>query len=117
VALDASGNVYVTDQNGVRKIDTAGQVTTIVTGIGGWGVAVDASGYLYLADTFGHVIRRITPAGEVSTLAGTGEIGYNDGPVATATFFTPFGIAVAADGSEVFVAEIDNHVIRKISEQ
>lgn len=79
------------------------------------GVAVDAARNVYVADTLNHTIRRITPTGEVSTIAGrAGEAGAVDGPVAKATFNQPAGVAIDASGN-LYVADAKNHAVRKIS--
>ena len=78
------------------------------------GVAVDASGNVYVADTFNHQIRKITPAGVVSTLAGSTTPGSADGTGSAASFNNPVGVAVDASGN-VYVADFDNNVIRKIT--
>ena len=130
VALDVSGNVYVADYDNaaIRKITPAGVVSTLAgTGTSGFvngsgasarfyspmGVAVDVSGNVYVADTNNHAIRKISPAGVVSTLAGSGSAGFVDGTGTTASFYYPGGVAVDVSGN-VYVAE-NNHVIRKIS--
>lgn len=76
-------------------------------------LALDAAGNVYVADRINHNIRRISTAGEVSTLAGSGEAGFANGPGPSARFNMPSGIAVAADG-RVFVADTGNHRIRVI---
>jgi len=129
VTVDASGNVYVGDMsnNKIRKITPAGVVSTLAGSSAGYadgtgtaaqfnypvGVAVDASGNVYVADYYNHKIRKITPAGEVSTLAGsTG--GYADGTGTAAEFFYPAGVAVDASGN-LYVADYGNDKIRKIT--
>ena len=79
------------------------------------GVAVDSSGNVYVADTDNHRIRKITLKGVVSTLAGS-TAGYNpeDAIGTEAQFSNPFGVAVDSDGN-VYVADTDNHRIRKIT--
>ncbi len=131
VALDAAGNVYVADaeNNRIRKITPAGAVSTLAGSgtsgsVDGTGtaaqffsprsVAVDASGNVYVADGANHLIRKITPAGEVSTLAGSGEDGFADGEGTAAQFYFPKGIAVDASGN-VYVADDINHRVRKIT--
>ncbi|WP_201799079.1 NHL repeat-containing protein [Rhodoferax aquaticus] len=131
VAVDASGNVYVADRlnNSIRKISVAGGVTTLAgsatsgsaDGNGAaasfkdpYGVAVDASGNVYVADSSNHLIRKITPAGGVTTLAGSTTPGSRDGTGTAAAFNFPRGIAVDASGN-VYVADTNNHTIRKVT--
>ena len=78
------------------------------------GVAVDGSGNVYVADLYDNKIRKVTPAGIVSTLAGTGAVGSTDGAGVTATFSSPSGVAVDKSGN-VYVADTNNHKIRKIT--
>ena len=77
------------------------------------GVAVDSSGNVYVGDTFNHRIRKITPAGVVSTLAGSTE-DFADGAGNTAQFDYPYGVVVNSEGN-VYVADAFNHRIRKIT--
>ncbi|MHA4895924.1 T9SS type B sorting domain-containing protein [Pedobacter sp. PWIIR3] len=78
------------------------------------GVACDAAGNVYIADSFNHNIRKITPNGIVTTVAGTGVLGMLNGPAAIASFNKPFGLLVN-DNGDIFVADSENHQIRKIS--
>jgi len=133
VAVDSSGNVYVADtgNNLIRKITSAGVVTTLAgtAGTAGStngtgtaasfnfpsGVAVDTSGNVYVADTFNQVIRKITSAGVVTTLAGTvGTLGHVDSTDGSPTFDYPSGVAVDSSGN-LYVADQGNSVIRKIT--
>jgi len=131
IAVDAEGNVYVADQNNhkIRKITKEGVVTTFAgsgsqgstngTGTAAsfkspGGVAIDASGNIYVADVVNHKIRKITPLGIVSTFAGTGAVGAQDGAGNVATFKYPIGVAVDALGN-VYVADDYNYKIRKIT--
>ena len=130
VALDASGNVYVADtaNNKIRKITPAGVVTTIAGSTQGFadgtgtqaqfysprGVAVDASGNLYVGDSDNNAIRKITPEGAVTTLAGGSTNGFEDGIGTQAQFNEPRGIIVDASGN-VYVADTRNNAIRKIT--
>lgn len=129
VALDAQGNLYVADTGNhvIRKIASDGRVTTLAgSGVAGFadgqgaeaqfngpvGVAVDRDGMVYVADTYNDRIRRITPDGAVTTLAGTGRPGFVDGTWDVAQFDTPSGIAVGKEG--VYVADSRNDAIRRI---
>jgi sugar lactone lactonase YvrE len=133
VAVDDMGNIYVADSGNhtIRKIMPAGTVATLagqpgssgsVDGPGGsarfkspFGVAVDRAGFVYVADTDNHTIRRITPDGAVSTLAGrAGTSGSADGAGSNALFSRPQGLAVDAVG-DIFVADTDNHSVRKVT--
>lgn len=80
------------------------------------GMAADAHGNVYVADAANHAIRKITPSGEVSTLAGNGVLGSADGTGSEASFYWPMDVAVDAAGN-VYVADTLNHAIRKISPQ
>lgn len=139
---DAEGNLYISDQGNlrVRKVDTAGIVTTIagngMQGFGGdGGPATDAmlnwetgsnpepsgglavgGGKLYIADTLNHRIRVLDLAtGMITTLAGTGEEGYagDGGPASAAKFAAPRELELGPDG-HLYVADTDNNVIRAI---
>jgi len=133
VGIDAAGNVYVADQDNslVRKITAAGSVTTLAGAVGQVGaadgpgaiarfsfpagVATDAAGDLYVADSNNRIVRRITSSGAVTTLAGApGVSGELDGTGTAARFSFPAGIAVDAAGT-VYLADESNHSIRKIS--
>jgi sugar lactone lactonase YvrE len=131
VAVDRSGNVFVADasNNAIRKITTAGVVSTLAGGesigfVNGTGtaasfghptgVAVDSSGNVFVADNWNFAIRKITPAGVVSTLAGGESVGFENGTGTKASFKWPHGVAVDNSGN-VFVADKGNHAIRKIT--
>lgn len=77
-------------------------------------VAVDASGNVYVADTWNNRVRKVSPAGEVTTLAGTGTSGFADGAGIGAQFYWPAGAAVDGSGN-VYVADTGNHRVRKVS--
>jgi serine/threonine-protein kinase len=130
VALDAFGNVYVTDGNNnkIRKITPKG-VVSMLAGSGakgdsdGKGTAasfnspngmdLDASGNIYVADRRNNKIRKVTPQGVVTTLAGSGEFGRENGPGASASFNFPSDVVVDSFG-DIYVADYGNLMIRKI---
>ncbi len=133
IALDGAGNLYVSDSANatIRKVTPGGVVTTFAgsagvfgsaDGAGGdgqfyhpTGIAMDSAGCVYVADTWSHTIRKITPAGAVSTLAGlAGSYGGADGPNAVARFNGPWGVAVDGVGN-IYVTELYNHTVRKIT--
>lgn len=130
VALDGDGTLYIADagdNNRIRKIGVGGVVTTLagsgegfVDGVGAAaafhtpsGLACDAAGNIYVADTGNHAIRKISPQGVVTTLAGTGVAGFRDGPGVQAQFNGPVGVAADASGN-VYVADTYNDRIRVI---
>lgn len=132
VALDGFGNIYVADadNSAIRKITLSGVVSTVAgngspgftngTGISAtfaWpnAVALDASGNIFVSDSDNNVIRKITSSGVVSTFAGTGSFGFNNGTGTTASFQKPSGVAFDNKGN-LFVADTGNNAIRKISQ-
>ncbi len=133
LTIDAGGNLYVADTNNssIRVVTPAGVVTTLaglsgtegsVDGTGSAarfnrpsGIAVDAAGNLYVADLADHTIRRITPTGVVTTLAGTsGAAGFVDGSGSAARFRNPRDIAIAPAG-DLYVADRNNEAVRKVT--
>jgi len=133
IACDTAGNLYVTDAGNytIRKITPGGDVTTLAGKAGDSGstdgnaaearfqqaraIACDAAGNLYVADSGSDTIRRMTPAGEVTTLAGKhSSIGSTDGSGAAARFDFPTGIVCDATG-DLYVSDSQNHTIRKIT--
>jgi len=135
IAADAAGNLYIADSfnRRVRKVATDGTITTLAgTGIpaflgdGGlaanaatkeiYGVAVDSLGNVYLADTLNQRIRKVTPSGTISTIAGRG-VCYapgDGGPATSACLGGPFGLAVDTVGNLYIADAVDNRV-RKIN--
>lgn len=133
LAVDGRGNVYVADSgnHSIRQITPEGVVTTVAGGAGLRGrldgagyaagfnhpiaLAVDRAGTLFVSDHYNHLVRRISPAGVVTTLAGrAGVAGSADGPGPEARFNFPAGVAVDEWGN-VFVADSGNAAIRRIS--
>jgi len=135
VAVDAAGNVFIADRDNqrIRRVDAAtGQIADIAgTGSAGYnfdgiaatlaqlnypqGVAVDTAGDVYVADTVNNLIRKFTPGGNISTVAGTGFWGYNGDNIdaTTAWLMNPTGVAVDAAGN-IYIAEFAGMRIRKV---
>jgi hypothetical protein len=131
VAVDSAGNVYVADYNNhrIRVVSPSGTASTLAgSGVGGfadgvgpaaqfylpYGVAVESAGNVYVADSNNQRIRVVSPSsGIVSTLAGCGSAGFTNGAGPVAQFYNPAGVAVD-NASNVFVAEYDNFLIRKL---
>ena len=132
--IDGSGNLFVADAGGqrIRKIDLAGIITTVAgngtagfSGDGGlataaqlnWpkDIAIDAVGNLYIADTSNSAIRKVTPTGIITTIAGNGSGGFSgDGALAaSAQLNQPSGVAVDGNGN-VYVSDTSNFRVRKV---
>ncbi len=137
LAVDGSGNVYVSDINShrIRRIDPDGVITTIAgtgeQGYGGdggpateaqlnwpWGLVVDDSDNLYVADAISNRIRRIDSEGVITTIAGTGERGYggDGGPATEAQLFLPYELALDGAGN-LYVADGGNNRVRQIDSE
>ncbi|MBX9602908.1 MAG: hypothetical protein K2X35_18030 [Bryobacteraceae bacterium] len=139
VAVDASANLYIADTGNsrVRKVSPEGVITTVAgngtsgySGDGGpaidaqlrgpGGVAVDAFGNLYIADTADHRIRKVSPSGIITTIAGNGVTGHgfgpwsDGGPATSANLAGPRGVAVDPNGN-VYIADTSHLSIRKVS--
>jgi len=130
ITIDKQGNLFVSDASNyrIREITPGGQVSTIA-GSSGFGttdgdrsvarfnfpadLVIDNNGNLFVIDI--NRIRKISPEGNVSTIAGSME-GYADGNGATALFNTPDGLGIDADGN-IYVADTNNNRIRKISRE
>jgi sugar lactone lactonase YvrE len=135
LAMDSSGNLYIGDTNNrrVRKVDTAGIITTVAgTGVAGFsgdggsatsaqlnglfGVAMDSSGTLYIADRNNNRVRKVNTDGIITTVAGTGVAGFSgDGGSATAAQINlPRSMAVDSAGN-LYIADSNNNRIRKVA--
>lgn len=131
VCADAAGNIYVAENNNHRisKI-TPGGVASVFAGSGvagnadgtgtaaqfeePYGICADAAGNIYVVDNVSSRVRKITPAGVVTTISGAAGTGFQDGNVAVAKFDQPNGICVDAQGN-LFVSDYNNNRIRKIT--
>ena len=133
MAVDSSGNLYIGSGARVRRIAPNGAITTIAgTGVSGFsgdkgpatsaqigdsplGLAVDSQGTLYISDLSNLRVRKVTPAGIISTVAGTGVFGYSgDGGPGTNARLVPAGLAVDAAGN-LYIADYRNEVVRKLA--
>ncbi len=130
IAVDSKGNLYVAESgnNCIRKITPEGTVTTFVGGTKGYadgdladaqfnnpfGLAIDAEDNLYVTDRGNHRIRKVTPTGTVTTIAGRGGASAEDGDALTqATFNNPAGIAIDKDGN-LIITEAGGNRVRKV---
>ncbi|MBV8729572.1 MAG: hypothetical protein JO336_07165, partial [Acidobacteriia bacterium] len=130
VAVDGGGNVYFTSLNCVFKVTTGGTLTLIAgnsragySGDGGpatqaqlnapTGLAIDASGDIFIADTGNNAVREVTPNGNITTVAGNGTPGNSGdaGPATQAQLHGPSGVAVDSSG-DVYIADSGNNTIR-----
>lgn len=128
--FDPAGNLFLVDSENarVRKISTSQIVTTVAGGYIGdggpatfasvnepQGAASDSAGNIYVADTLNHRIRKVTPSGAITTIAGTGFSGYSGdgGPATAATLAGPQAVAVNSAGA-VFIADTENGAIRQV---
>ena len=136
VAVDTEGNVYIADSanHRIRKVSGSTGIITTVAGTGTRGynrdgidattaslsaplaVAVDAAGNIYIADTYNNRLRKVTlSTGIITTIAGTGNSGFNGDRIAatTSTLSNPKGVAIDRSGN-VFIADSENYRIRKV---
>jgi sugar lactone lactonase YvrE len=134
--VDYIGNLFISDHSNdvVRKVDTAGTITTVAgiagsygyfgdngpaigaTIYGANGVAVDAFGNLYIADTQNNIVRKVDNNGRITTIAGHPGLGLSSGNGGLATssmFVEPTGIAVDQNGS-LYIADMGGNVVRVI---
>jgi sugar lactone lactonase YvrE len=132
IAIDGKGNLFVADSynNSIRKITPAGVVSTVIKGkpvpnegpakhdtsmlSRPYGITVDKAGNLYVADVGNSKIREITSDGKMFTFAGNGKRAMANGAAHLASFYHPYGI-VANNKGEIFVADYQNNIIRKIT--
>jgi NHL repeat-containing protein len=132
IAADGAGNLFIEDSNRVRKVSLDGMIAAVAgngtpgySGDSGlatdaqlsllYGIAVDGVGNLFIADYSNARIRKVSTDGIITTVAGNGTRGYSgDGGPATAAQLGPSGVAVDGAGN-LFIAEIDNNSIRKVS--
>jgi trimeric autotransporter adhesin len=133
IALDAAGVVYIGDVSTVRKVNTAGIISTVagngVVGFGGdsgpatlaqlngpSGLTIDHSGNIIIADKKNHRLRRVGADGIITTIAGTGSVSYNGEniPATAANLYEPSGVTIDATGN-LFVLEYINPRVRKIA--
>ncbi|MEO6182821.1 MAG: hypothetical protein ABIP71_06945 [Verrucomicrobiota bacterium] len=133
ITADESANLFVTDlgNSTIRKITSGGVVTTLAGSAGNTGstngtgesarfnqpfdIVINGQGNFLVADTYNHLIRQVTPAGEVTTIAGmSGSSGSNDGTGDAARFYFPTGVGIDGSGN-IYVADYSNNTIRKVA--
>jgi DNA-binding beta-propeller fold protein YncE len=135
VAVDPAGNLYIADRYTmcIRKVSPSGTISTVAgnglwafSGDGGpatsaslsWpdGVALDVAGNLYIADTANNRVRKVSPAGIITTVAGNGTGGFSGdgGPATSASLYSPYGMALDGAGN-LYIADTGNNRIRKVS--
>jgi uncharacterized protein (TIGR03437 family) len=134
-ALDSAGNLYIADSANqrIRKVTkSTGKISTIAgngtpqySGDGSaatsasldtpYGVAVDSSGNVYIADFLNHAVREVNTSGTISTVAGTGIFGFSGdgGPGTSAQLNRPFGLALDGAGN-LYIADSNNYCVRKL---
>jgi uncharacterized protein (TIGR03437 family) len=136
VLLDSSGNLYISDQSGFRILEFSGGVVNIIAGNGNIGssgdnglavnaaldepsgIALDAQGYLYICDTDNSRIRKVSPSGIITTIAGLGTPGYygDGGPASGSLLDFPRGIVVDKSGN-VYISDTGNDILRELQPQ
>jgi len=136
LAFDSNGNLFVLDGSTIRKITPSGDVSPFAGGIAPngtpssdldkdgtgtdawfyvlWDIAIDSNDNLFVVDQGNHKIKKITPGGVVTTFAGNGSPGSQNGTGVNAQFSSPVGIAIDANDN-IFVSDTQNHRIRKIT--
>ncbi len=135
IAIDVSNNIYVTDGNNnrIRKVDVSGTITTVAgngtvgfSGDGGsatvaqlhfpTGIALDATGNLFIADSYNNCIRKINTSGIINTVAGdtTASFSGDGGPATAAGLWHPNAVALDATGN-IYIADYQNGFIRKVN--
>ena len=139
--VDGAGNLYISDwgNNRIRMVTPAGMITTVAgggTGCGAqqtdavgdgcaatsailngpWGTVSDGAGNLYIGDSGNNLIRKVTPDGTISTIAGTGAAGYGgDGQAATAALLNGPQLGAIDAAGNLYIADTDNSVIRMLT--
>ena len=116
LAADGEGNLYISDTfaDAVRKINSEGEVTTVVSSVSEPMGLCWHDGVLYIAESGANRVVKLED-GKLSIVAGSGEADYIDGPAAQAAFSSPQGVAIGLDGT-VYVSDTDNSAIRKIKD-
>jgi len=131
IAINSLGEIFFGDSENyaIKKISTSGYISTFIGGNGSGdqpglgtaakinsanGMAFGPDGYLYFSDESNNKIKKVSPAGEVTDFAGSGNLDYVDGPGNTAAFASPHGVAFDSSGN-LYVADFENYAVRKIT--
>lgn len=116
MAVNSNGDLYVADQATVRKVTSAGVVTSPfgTVGLSLRGLVMDGDGNIYVSDSTAHVIRKVNSSGVISVYAGSGAAALTNGAGNAASFNAPYGLARDSTGN-IYVADTNNHAIRKIT--
>ncbi|MCS6789748.1 MAG: OmpA family protein [Bacteroidia bacterium] len=130
LTIDPAGNLYVCDysNHAIRKISSSGDVSTLAGGSPGFtdgkgkeasfffpiAIVRDSRGNLWVLEAGNHALRKITPQGQVITVAGTGQAGYKDGMGKTAAFHSPVGLAIDTRDN-LYIVDAGNRCIRRVS--
>ncbi len=117
LTFDAAGNLYIGDSgnSNIRKVDTSGNITTVVSNITPQGIGIDAAGYFYYVDGVTSTVRKVLPGGGVVTVAGNGSPGYagDGGPGSQAVLNQASGLNIDPHGI-IYVADTMNDIIRSL---
>ena len=116
ITVNQSVNIYTYAGTGINGYTGNGNAATLARVSHPYNIATDCDGNTFIADFENAVVRKVSPTGVISTIAGTGVIGYSgdDGPATSATMSHPDGIALDAAGN-VYFTDFNNHVVRRIS--
>ena len=118
LTFDAAGNLYIGDEgnSNIRKVDTSGNISTVVTGVNAVGFGIDAAGYFYYVDGVSSTVRKVLPGGGVVTIAGNGQAAFSgdNGPGSLAQVSRPAALTFGPGGI-LYIADTGNSLIRTLT--